>query len=242
MKLIIIRHGDPDYSIDSLTEKGWREAELLSRRLVTMDVKAFYLSPLGRAQDTASVTLKKMNREAVVLPWLREFYAPVIDERTGEQRIPWDWLPSEWTKIDAYYEKECWDTTPVMREGKVGIEALRVYAGLDDMLKLHGYEREGQVYRAVNPNKDTVILFCHFGVECVMLAHLIGVSPVVLWQGMCAAPTSVTTLVTEERRKGIASFRMSSFGDVSHLYAGGEEPAFAGRFCEIYDDFDQRHD
>ena len=28
MKLIIIRHGDPDYSIDSLTEKGWREAEL----------------------------------------------------------------------------------------------------------------------------------------------------------------------------------------------------------------------
>ena len=24
MKLIIIRHGDPDYSIDSLTEAGWR--------------------------------------------------------------------------------------------------------------------------------------------------------------------------------------------------------------------------
>ena len=29
MKILIIRHGDPDYSIDSLTEKGWREAELL---------------------------------------------------------------------------------------------------------------------------------------------------------------------------------------------------------------------
>ncbi|MCI5729625.1 MAG: histidine phosphatase family protein, partial [Clostridia bacterium] len=25
MKLIIIRHGDPDYEKDSLTEKGWRE-------------------------------------------------------------------------------------------------------------------------------------------------------------------------------------------------------------------------
>ena len=23
MKILIIRHGDPDYSIDSLTEKGW---------------------------------------------------------------------------------------------------------------------------------------------------------------------------------------------------------------------------
>ncbi len=27
MKLLIVRHGDPDYSIDSLTPKGWREAE-----------------------------------------------------------------------------------------------------------------------------------------------------------------------------------------------------------------------
>ena len=29
MKLLIVRHGDPDYSIDSLTRKGFRESELL---------------------------------------------------------------------------------------------------------------------------------------------------------------------------------------------------------------------
>lgn len=29
MKLVIVRHGDPDYSIDSLTEKGWKEVEYL---------------------------------------------------------------------------------------------------------------------------------------------------------------------------------------------------------------------
>ncbi|MFR5295067.1 MAG: hypothetical protein ACLTF6_09940 [Clostridium sp.] len=34
MKLLIVRHADPDYSIDSLTPTGWREAELLSDRLV----------------------------------------------------------------------------------------------------------------------------------------------------------------------------------------------------------------
>ena len=34
MKLLIIRHGEPDYTIDSLTEKGWREAEYLSEMLV----------------------------------------------------------------------------------------------------------------------------------------------------------------------------------------------------------------
>lgn len=50
MKLIIIRHGDPDYSIDSLTEKGWKEAELLSNRIKNMNVKEFYVSPLGSGE------------------------------------------------------------------------------------------------------------------------------------------------------------------------------------------------
>ena len=57
MKLLIVRHGDPDYAIDSLTETGWIEAELLSDRLCKLDVKAFYCSPMGRAQDTAKATL-----------------------------------------------------------------------------------------------------------------------------------------------------------------------------------------
>ena len=33
MKLLFIRHGDPDYTIDSLTEKGWKEAEFLSEKI-----------------------------------------------------------------------------------------------------------------------------------------------------------------------------------------------------------------
>ena len=28
MKLLIVRHGDPDYTIDSLTPKGWKEVDL----------------------------------------------------------------------------------------------------------------------------------------------------------------------------------------------------------------------
>lgn len=73
MKLLIVRHGDPDYSIDSLTEKGWREAELLSKKLSKLDIKDFYVSTMGRAKDTASCTLKKMNRTATECDWLREF-------------------------------------------------------------------------------------------------------------------------------------------------------------------------
>ena len=242
MKLIIIRHGDPDYSIDSLTEKGWREAELLSERIASMDVSAFYCSPLGRAKDTASLTLKKMGREAAILPWLREFNASIVDERTGEKRVPWDWLPGDWTRVPEFYDRNLWHTVPVMRKAHVMEEAERVFSGLDQLLKRHGYEREGEIYRAVRPNRDTVVLFCHFGVECVMLGHLLGISPMILWHGFCAAPSSVTTLYTEERRRGIARFRVSSFGDTAHLYTAGEEPAFSARFCETYDCTDERHD
>ena len=38
------------------------EAELLSRRMIRYDIRDFYVSPLGRARDTASYTLEKLGR------------------------------------------------------------------------------------------------------------------------------------------------------------------------------------
>ena len=64
MKLMIIRHGDPNYAIDSLTPKGHKEAAALAEYMKNLDVTAFYVSPLGRAQHTADYTLQKMGRTA----------------------------------------------------------------------------------------------------------------------------------------------------------------------------------
>ena len=242
MKLIIVRHGDPDYEHDTLTETGHLEAALTARRLSGHNFAACYVSPLGRAQDTAKYTLDACGLQAETLPWLREFRAPILHPDTGDFRVPWDWLPAAWTAEPAYYDKDRWAETDVMREHHVGEEAQRVCAGLDELLAKHGYVRTGNAYRAEHPNTDVLLLFCHFGVECVMLAHLIGTSPMVLWHGLCAAPTAVTVVSTEERRKGIASFRINTFGDTGHLYAGGREPSFSARFCETFSNADERHD
>lgn len=242
MKLLIIRHGDPDYSIDSLTPTGWKEAELLADKMEKLDVKAFYVSPLGRAQDTANVTLRRMNRTAETLPWLREFGPTVVKPGHDQPDCLWDWLPAVWTENPAFYDPEKWIQDPFFVENGVP-EALNwVRDGFDTLLARHGYRREGRYYRAETANEDTIVLFCHFGLECVLLGHLLNISPMVLWHGFCAAPTSVTTIVTEERRKGIASFRVTAFGDISHLYAAGQAPAFAARFCETYDTPGQRRD
>ena len=48
MRILLIRHGDPDYVNDTLTEKGRREAALLAKRAVSMNMGECYKSPLGR--------------------------------------------------------------------------------------------------------------------------------------------------------------------------------------------------
>lgn len=242
MKLLIIRHGDPDYEKDSLTEKGWKEAEMLSERIAPMNVKAYYVSPLGRARDTASLTLKKAGRTAETLDWLREYDVRIDDPAAGRKKIPWDMLPADWTAVPEYYGKDSWYNVPIMKEAGMEAGLRAVWDGFDEVLARHGYVRDGMIYRAEKPNEDTLVFFCHFGVGCVMLGHLLGISPMILWHGFMAAPTSVTVVNSEERHEGTAFFRVSEYGDISHLYVNGEEPAFAGRFCEMFSNSEQRHD
>lgn len=234
MKIIIIRHGEPDYSIDSLTKKGWREAELLAERVRQWDVKQFYVSPLGRAQDTANVSLKKVGRDAVTLPWLREFYVKIIDPVTGKQRIPWDFMPGYFTKQEQLYDKEDWLNAPVMQTGNVKEEYNNVIENMDKLLNGYGYERNGRFYHVTKGNEDTIVLFCHLGIQFVLLSHLLGISAPMLWQGFFVAPTSVTMLCTEERVPNEAYFRCKMLGDTSHLYVAGEPASNSGFFQEMY--------
>lgn len=242
MRLIIIRHGDPDYERDSLTEKGWREAELLAERISVLDVKEFFVSPLGRAKDTASVTLKKMKRTATECSWLQEFPCRIDrPDVTDEKMIAWDWLPQDWTQDGDFFLMDKWAENPVMREGGVKESYREVTGRFDELLSEYGYVREGALYRAERANQDTLVFFCHFGVGCVLLSHLMNVSPMILWHHTCFAPSAVTTVITEERRQGMAIFRVNGLGDISHLYAAGEEPSFMARFCETFDS-GERHD
>ncbi len=236
MKLLFIRHAEPDYEHDTLTEKGRREAEYLSERLEKIPIRAFYVSPFGRARDTAAPTLEKLDRAAVECEWLGEFSPKINRPNRGGQEICWDWLPQDWTGEEEFYRYDQWFDHEIMREKDVRKEYERVTGEFDRLLASYGYVRDGKFYRTVQGNHDTIVFFCHFGVTLVLLSHLFGLSPMVLWHSCCAAPSSVTTVATEERRKGIVSFRMSAYGDLSHLYLHGEPASFAARFSECFED------
>ncbi len=241
MRLLLIRHGDPDYIADGLTPTGRREAELLADRIAPMDIAEYYVSTMGRAVETARPTLEKAGRTAAACDWLREFSIRVHrPDRGGElSYVPWDWLPQDWLKDPILLDRERWFEHEVFAEMDLKSAYDRVIAEFERLLAGHGYVRDGLCYRVERAGSETLAFFCHFGVSCVLMSRLMNVSPMVLWHGLSMAPSSVTTIYTEERRPGIASFRASSVGDTSHLYVRGQEPSFAARFCEVYGNGDR---
>ncbi|MBQ9097676.1 MAG: histidine phosphatase family protein [Clostridia bacterium] len=234
MKLVFIRHGDPNYEIDSLTERGWKEAEALAKRVARWDVDDFYVSPLGRAQDTAKVSLDAIGRTAETLDWLREFYIEVNNPVSGEKQIPWDFMPSLWTKYEDLYDKDKWHQNEIMKTGNVTEGYKKVCDGIDALLEKYGYIRNGRIYETKQGNDKTMVFFCHLGVQFVVLSHLLGMSAAMMWHNFFVAPTSVTWVETEEREKGIANFRCKKLGDTSHLYIAGITPSDSGYFPGAY--------
>lgn len=258
MRILMIRHGDPDYANDTLTEKGWKEAELLAKTAADLHLGTCYMSPLGRAQDTASCTLKELGITAETLDWLKEF-PPRLDlnqhpellkayptsrkaeDGTYVPRVVWDMVPSYYTETEQLLDRKEWKNTEICAYSHADEVYDKVIESFDALLAQYGYVREGNHYRVEKESTETITFFCHFGLICVLLSRLWNVSPVVLWHGLALAPTSVTEIVSEEREQGIAHFRALRLGDQSHLYIGGEEASFACRFCEVYSNTEQRH-
>lgn len=258
MKLIFVRHGEPDYKNDSLTEKGWEEARLTAERISTWNVTEFYVSPLGRAKDTASCTLIKMNREAIELPWLREFSYKVYDKFCGWSGVPWDFVPSDWTECedmfrlgDGFLKFPC-----ILENETIQREYYHVIKEFDRLLASYGYIRDRKFYRnpsltdgrhivsttseenkrinAPKSDEKVLVFFCHLGVTCLILSHLINIPFEVLCHGFFLPPTSLTILTTEERWEDEAYFRVQAIGDCTHLLTADHPISSAGLFGSAF--------
>lgn len=244
MRIIFIRHGDPDYTNDALTGKGIREAKLLSDRIVKWPNEQFdfYCSPLGRAKQTASYSLNRIGRQAVTYDWMKEFTYKIEDPTTGRIGVPWDFMPEYWTEIPQMYDREKWKETDIYRSNPELLPAYQeVCDGLDRLLEKYGYKRHHNYY--INANEtgqdadckhDSIAIFCHLGITCVMLSHLLGISPALLFHSLYLAPTSVTILSTEQRRNNIAYFRAQVIGDTTHLLQAGEPISASGYFTDLF--------
>lgn len=221
MRLFIIRHADPDYPNNTITPAGHLEAQALGQRMAKLGIDHVYTSPLGRAMHTAKYTADALGTQAIIEPWTEEIGDCVITLPPWGKLCIWD-CPGELIRErEPYPTAADWHTREPFTLPRFQSEFARVREESDHFLARHGYEREGGRYRVVRRNKEKIAVFCHGGFGLWWLAHLLELPLTLAFAGFHLPPSSVTTILMDERSKQRATPRCIGLGDVSHLYAAG---------------------
>ncbi len=225
MRLYIVRHADPDYANDTITAAGHLEAAALADRFSRLGLDRIYTSPLTRARKTMQYTADRLGMDHDVLDWTKEMghlpqlqqYCPRLGRMSnfcvwdvhghtvrGNGRLP---THDDWHTIEPF-------TDPAYRRE---FEAMQ--AASDAFLATLGFVRDGSVYRVARENSERVAVFCHGGFGLTWLAHLLAIPLPLMWTGFFLAPSSVTTILFDERMPGVAVPRCIGLADISHLHA-----------------------
>lgn len=225
MQLLLVRHGDPDYARDALTEAGRKEADALAARMRDhYRPDLLYTSPLGRARATLRPTEEALGKEGAVLDWAAELHLPCPEGPWGPGYLAFD-TAGHWVRggegDGPLPSHDTWHLRPPFDGAPVREAFERVRAGSDAFLAGHGYERRGGRYACVAPHRRRIAVFCHHGLGLTWLAHLLEIPLTLMWSGFWLPPSSVTTVLFDERVGEWATPRCVGLGDLSHLHAGG---------------------
>ncbi|MBE6552994.1 MAG: histidine phosphatase family protein [Ruminococcaceae bacterium] len=225
MFLYIVRHGDPDYTTDTLTERGKLQAEAVAKRLADAGINRVFSSPLGRARETAAPTCRLLGLDCTIEEWTRE-----IDEETYTP-FP-DGIPKSVSTIQSTYYRE---------NGNIDLDyqhafecqgfcdsgmdrALKnISEGGDAFLERLGYRAENGNYRILRPNQEKVALFCHGAMGRVFIASLLHIPLHLMWAGFRYTHTGVTVIEFKNNENGITAPACLCYSDMSHLYAAGPD-------------------
>jgi len=218
--LYIIRHGDPIYSPDTLTEKGFKQAEALADRLSINGLDRVYSSPNGRARMTARPTCERLGLACGIEPWMSEDLA--------WKDFSAEFEPGRW-RWAIYVQNDRLKRDPDLRPGDPphaaaylkGTKAeegfARIKAHSDEFLERLGYVREGDVYRAIRPNDERVAAFCHHGFGSSWLAYLLAVPPHIMWSSFNIGHSGLTLLQFPNNEDGWSAPMCLCLSDMSHL-------------------------
>ena len=225
MLLYIVRHGHPDYATDSLTERGWLQAEAVGKRLAATGIDQVYASPMGRARQTAEPTCRLLDLPCHIEPWAHEFQ----EERWTEE--PYGKPVSVTMVQNTYYRENGGIDLPYDRAYEaVGFRAsgmknavAYIEEGGRDFLERLGYKEENGVYRILRANEDRVALFCHSIMARAWISTLLHIPIHMMWAGFHYTHTGVTVLEFRNNADGFTAPKCLCYSDMSHLYAHGPD-------------------
>lgn len=225
MLLYIVRHGDPIYVTDTLTEKGKLQAEAVGKRIHAAGIDRIFSSPMGRARETAAPACRLLGLDMTIEDWAHE----VEDERLtafpdGKRKSISAVQNSCYREnggIDLPFDRamECqgFNDTQMDKASKYIIDNGR------EFLERLGYREENGVYRILQPNNEKVALFCHSVMARTWISYLLHIPMHLMWAGFNYTHTGVTVLEFKNYENGFTAPRCMCYSDVSHLYAEGLE-------------------
>ncbi len=225
MRIIFVRHGQPNYELDCLTEIGRRQAQDAALRLEKEGIEAVYSSPFGRAKETAQATAGLLGLPVQVLPFMHELYwgnnegKPVFSH--GH---PWE-TANELMRRDVDISLPGWETHPLYDNNVVVGEVDRVARDTDAWMLTLGYERAGHYYRCVNAaHPGTVALFSHGGSSVAMLSRLMDLPFPYLCAVMHEPFASISVLRFSDKVGQAALPCLELANDGRHVPYGQEAP------------------
>ncbi len=175
MRILFIRHGEPDYENDGLTETGLKQAGLLTKRLMDEGIGEIYTSPLGRAAMTALPASKALGIPVKTLDFMREVNWGSTDaDPIFAGGHPWD-IADELARQGINLNSPDWRMHPYFKTNSVLSCVERIEEGIDEWLAGFGYIREGYYYRHTLEEKEhrSIALFCHGGSSAAAMGHLL---------------------------------------------------------------------
>ncbi|MCH4889648.1 histidine phosphatase family protein [Acidaminobacter sp. JC074] len=232
MRLYIIRHGDPNYELDTLTPNGRLQAKALAKKLKEEGITKIYSSPLGRALETMSYTADLLEIEPVVLDWTRELSGMDIKSDGFGEFKAWN-VPGELV-LKRLPNHENWEDNQLFDGLDIGPTYKSLIDHSNEFLESLGYRREENVYKVLKSNEERIAVFCHGAFTRTWLSHLLNIPLSIMWASFWLSPTSVTTLIFEVRSKEYAAPRCIGFSDTSHLYESGLSTSYIGIPANIY--------
>ena len=223
MLLYIIRHGDPIYEIDSLTERGKLQAEAVGKRMFGAKIDRIFSSPMGRAKETAKPACRLLGLEKNIEEWTHEIederLTPFPDGKMKSITMIQNTYYLENGNINLPYERsfECTGINESQMEKAVKY----IEENGKKFLERLGYKEENGIYRIIKPNEEKVALFCHAAFSRAWLSVLLHIPLHIMWASFQYTHTGVTVVEFENNANGFTAPRCLCYSDVSHLYASG---------------------
>ena len=175
MRIVFVRHGEPDYEHDCLTPDGREQALAAAERLKEEGIEEIWSSPLGRAYETALAASAALDLPVKTLDFMREVH---WGSRDGSPLFagghPWN-ISDELARQGVDLTRKDWRAHPFFRNNTVLDSVDLVEAGIDRWLGSFGYIRDGFYYRCERQDaaQKTVALFSHGGSSCAAMGHIL---------------------------------------------------------------------